>query len=510
MGCYGRSPWVSWSVLNVPFNPIIIVFFVYGLSFFTMGSALALEAGWRVGDRMMRRAMTALAFFALIHGLHEWFEMFVLIADIMAGVQPSLGINIARLAVLFISFAALVAAGCSLLCRSGIGRYRPVAIGLLTLSTIGVIVLTINLLPDWPTFLRAGDVWARYSLGITGATLTGIGLIQRGRDAAPINRAITRGLSLAGASLIVYGVLGQTAPPPSVLFPSTAYNTETFRAWFGFPVQLLRTAAAGVSTLGLLVALRAQESERTRAMEAATEAKLTAEARAREELARHEELQKALLRRMVAAQEEERSRIARELHDETGQTLTALSYRVAALSPGKPLAAGALEDLRVLTEKALGDLRGLVTDLRPAQLDDLGLAAALHWLSDQFRKRLGLDVEVTIEGRKTRLPRDIETTLFRIAQEALTNVVRHAGVDYAALHLIFGPESVMLEIEDSGQGFDVATAKAVGGDGGPAWGLIGMEERAASVGGLLDLNAEPGQGTLVSVTIPLPGVNNHD
>lgn len=497
-------------MLNVPFDPIIIVFFAYGLSFFTMGSALAFEAGWRGGDRMMRRAMVALAFFALVHGIHEWFEMFVRIADAMAGVQPALGVNIARVSALYISFAALVAAGCSLMCRSGRGRYRPLLVGLLTLSSIGVIVLALRLLPDWSTFLLTASVWSRYSLGMTGATITGIGFIRRGKDAAEINRAITRGFDLAGASLIVYGLLGQTAPPQSMLFPSTVYNADTFHALFGFPVQVLRTAAAGVATVGLLVALRAQEQERARAMEAATTARLAAEARARQEMARHEDLQKALLRRMVAAQEEERSRIARELHDETGQTLTALSYRVAALTPGKPLTTEASDDLRALTKKALGDLRGLVTDLRPAQLDDLGLAAALHWLGDEFHRRMGLDVEVAIEGRKSRLPRDIETTLFRIAQEALTNVVRHSGVDYATLHLGFGPSSVMLQIEDAGQGFDADTAKEVGGDGGPAWGLIGMEERAASVGGELILNSDPGQGTIVSVTIPIPGVNDHD
>ncbi len=317
-------------------------------------------------------------------------------------------------------------------------------------------------------------------------------------------------VALAGCALIVYGLVGQSAPPPSVLFPSTVYNADTFARLFGFPIQLLRSAAAAVTMVGLLAALRALELERQRTLRAAIEARLAAQAQAQEEMARREVLQTELLRRTVATQEEERARIARELHDHTGQTLTALAYRAAALEPvldgTNATAQELVGDLRQLTDQALADLRHLVTDLRPAQLDDLGLVAALHWLADQAHQRLGLEVTVEVAGRRARLPGEAETALFRIAQEAITNAARHAGVKHAQVCLEFAAEAVTLTVSDDGRGFDMAAVREDSRTPESVpWGLIGMEERAHVVGGELRLESAPGQGTTVSVRMPAPG-----
>jgi signal transduction histidine kinase len=322
---------------------------------------------------------------------------------------------------------------------------------------------------------------------------------------------VARGWLVGGIALAAYGLIGQSAPPPAEFFPATVYNSAVFGEWVGFPIQLLRVAMAIVATLGLVGALRALDRQRCRDLQLANEAKLKAQDLARQEIAQRAALQSELLRRTVAAQEHERERIARELHDETGQTISAIRYQVAALESAladdRSLAPEAIHSLETLTRQAFADLNRMVTDLRPAQLDDLGLVAAVHWLCDQADIRLGLKVDIRIQGRKTRLSREIETALFRVTQEALTNIARHAGVDTAKVSLTFSPLIVALEIIDQGVGFSQEQESDSPERG--AWGIVGMRERIASVGGVLELNSAPGQGTAICVMVPLTS-GEHD
>ncbi len=501
---------------NLFVDPIVPVFFVYGLAFYTMGLAVVLKSGGWIADRAVRRAMRLLAVFALIHGTHEWFEMFFRIGTAASGFVAPPALEMARTAVLMGSFAFLAAFGVETIYLHAPRALHRWTLGvLLAISATGVLAIILHYLPDWDTITRAADAWARYSLGAVGATIAGVGLLVQARD----NRraelyAVSRGWLVTGVALIVYGLVGQTASAPSVLFPSTVYNTQTFQHLFGFPIQLLRAAVAVTSTVGVLGALRALELERRRAERQATDARFAAQAEAQQALAQRETLQKELLRRTVGTQEDERARIARELHDGIGQTLTALVYRVTALEAlpdnGKPVTPEMVENVHQLATQAHADLRQLVTDLRPAQLDDLGLVAALHWLADQTRRQLDLDVSVVVDGRKKRLPGEIETTLFRIAQEALTNVVKYAEVDEACIRLSFEPKFVILEIIDHGVGFDVKAALDVEVTEREAWGLIGMQERATLAGGRLLLLSTPEKGSVVRVIIPMPGEHTHD
>lgn len=498
--------------MNVPLTaiePIVLVYFVYGLAFFSMGLALTFETTRHPAESIMRRAMVGLTLFGIIHGVHEWFEMFLQIEQTAYGRQIALWVEVVRLAVLLFSFGALAMSGCVLLCKRPKGRMGWIFPSIVAVYLVGLAFIVPDFVPDWNVLLNAVDAWTRYSIGVAGAAAAGLGLILHGRDQRNISPIIRRGLYIAGGALIAYGVIGQTVPAPSALFPSNLYNTETFQALFGFPVQLLRAGVAAVATGGLLIALREAEIERHRALEAANAARLAAEAQARDAIARREALQRELLRRTVAAQEAERARIARELHDQTGQMLTALTYRVAALDNGKPVTQHTVDELGQLADQALAELRHIVTDLRPAQLDDLGLVAALHWLADETRQRLRLDVQIAIQGRKVRLPDDVETTLFRIAQEALTNVARHAEVDIAHLKLVFEEGQVRMTVRDEGRGFAPAALLAAEPSGEPAWGLIGMGERAEAAGGELDVIAAEGSGVTVRVTIPLSGEAEH-
>ncbi len=226
------------------------------------------------------------------------------------------------------------------------------------------------------------------------------------------------------------------------------------------------------------------------------------------ELRRQQVLTQKLLRRTIAAQEEERARISRELHDEIGQTFTALGLSLERLTDTMTNedaeARKRLERSRALTEQSVLNLRRLITALRPGVLDKLGLAPALKWVSDQTLRPLG--VTVTIENNlQERLPREIETILFRIAQEAMNNVARHSQASRLTVRIWREDDLVMMTLTDDGQGFDpAAVSPEPGHDRG--LGLVGMQERTSLAGGQVTVNSAPRQGASVCVVIPVARV----
>lgn len=218
-----------------------------------------------------------------------------------------------------------------------------------------------------------------------------------------------------------------------------------------------------------------------------------------------EVLRGELLRRSVEAQEEERKRIARDLHDGIGQTFTALALGLAGVEemmPRDPATARTqIGVLRELSTRAIAEMRQMVADLRPPQLDDLGLIPALHWLADEWRERSHLDVRVQATGPRRRLSPEMETILFRIAQEAITNVAKHAQAQQAIVNLDFA-DPIELRIEDNGIGMtpNQIHRRAARHQG---WGLAGIQERAALVGGDLHIDSAPGCGTRLTIHLPL-------
>jgi signal transduction histidine kinase len=214
-----------------------------------------------------------------------------------------------------------------------------------------------------------------------------------------------------------------------------------------------------------------------------------------------------LVRKLVRAQDDERQRIARELHDETGQRLTALALGMAVLE-GQMDAGDAgrartlLQSLREVSDSALDELRNVMSNLRPAQLDDLGLVPALRWYVGQFAQRNpDMRVTLTADRQPERLSPERETALFRAAQESLSNVARHARADVVTVRLSHQGAIVRLEVIDNGAGFDPAMVRTHAE--GSGLGLAGMRERVALVGGRCTIASEPGQGTLVVVEVPV-------
>jgi len=216
---------------------------------------------------------------------------------------------------------------------------------------------------------------------------------------------------------------------------------------------------------------------------------------------------KSLSRELINSQEAERQRISQELHDEFGQALTAISLDLGIIE--RELTPGCPTDIK----KRVGETRGmadeldqmigeLALNLRPSLLDDLGLLPTLNWYVDRFSKRAEIKASIESVGGEKRLPSEIETALYRIVQEALTNVAKHADADEVSLRLNHHHDRIIVSIEDDGRGFDLNklhNAKVPF----QGLGLIGMGDRTALLGGLLDIQSHPGEGTRIEVNIPL-------
>jgi signal transduction histidine kinase len=208
-------------------------------------------------------------------------------------------------------------------------------------------------------------------------------------------------------------------------------------------------------------------------------------------------IQRNVFRRVVGAQEEERRRLARELHDETGQALTSILLGLKALEDrqGEDLSK-TVADVRELVVQTLQDVRRLAVELRPKALDDFGLEPALERLATGFSEQTGIEVELETQVGG-RLPNDVETVLYRIVQEALTNVVKHARASRVSILVTRKNGSVAAVIEDDGKGFDPVSVRENG------VGLLGMRERVALLEGRLSIESREGAGTTLAVEVPL-------
>ena len=209
---------------------------------------------------------------------------------------------------------------------------------------------------------------------------------------------------------------------------------------------------------------------------------------------------------IINAQEEERKRVARELHDETSQIMTSLLVSLAILEESitSQQARDRIAETRQLAHQTLRAIRNLSLDLRPSALDDLGLLPALRWYIKEYQQKCAIEVDFQASGFKERLPAELETVLYRIVQEALTNVARHAQARKVTVRLEESEHEIHAIISDNGRGFDAEKIKKMPGAGQEhGWGLVGMHERASLLDGTLTITSQPEQGTTIDVSIPL-------
>jgi two-component system, NarL family, sensor kinase len=229
-------------------------------------------------------------------------------------------------------------------------------------------------------------------------------------------------------------------------------------------------------------------------------------------LERTAELQK-LSQRLLTVQDEERRKIARDLHDSTGQTLTALKINVSLLQAdckAEPARLAILSDVMQLTDNALEEIRTLSYLLHPPLLDEVGFACAAEWFIEGFAKRTGITIQAKITDSPARLPKKVEIALFRVLQESLTNVHRHSGASEASILFRRDTEAVVLEVRDFGKGIPEERLRLLHGVSAETGvGLPGMRERLHEFNGRLEIESDHG-GTTMKATVPLaaaPSIN---
>jgi signal transduction histidine kinase len=475
---------------------LIGVFFFYGLAFFSMGLAILIEVT-RASELDFAQALKLLAGFGLVHGSHEWLEMGLIIQTSLTGKVEEDWVLYLRLILLGISFLLLVAFGARLIIGPGKTRLKVMMILMvLCLWGLGLAVILSNT-PPTRAQLVAADVYTRYSLAIPGAALTTWGLLLQRRVFQKLGMPrFGLDVAIAAVAFALYGGIGQLFASPSTIFPSEFFNATAFLDWFRFPIQGFRALMAIIAAVFIIRSLRAFDEENRRRIRALSNAQMAERERL---IATRAEL----LHRTVQAQELERRRIAHDLHDETGQTLTALGLGLRGLTqtiPAQPeRAVRQAQELESLATKGIAELQRMVSGLHPPQLDELGLLAALRWFAQEISNRYELPVSVSGSPDVGQISDEIRLVLFRIVQEAITNTVRHARATHVQVSLDITDALIQLEIADDGQGFDVNSV--LGGSERQCIGLLGMIERSNLVGGDCQIRSEPGLGTTVEVRI---------
>ena len=344
----------------------------------------------------------------------------------------------------------------------------------------------------------------RIAAELTGARYSALGVIDRG--GRELERFVTFGIGEADRAAIgelprgrgILGVLIEDATPlrlddlmadpRAVGFPP---NHPPMRSFLGVPVM-----TRGVAFGNLYLAEKQPEGSFT---DEDQEIVTLLAAQAAVAIENAGSVRRDALRRAVRAQEAERKRLARELHDETGQALTSILLGLAAVESSKSAeeAHAAAGELRSLVVETLQSVRRLAVELRPSALDDFGLEPALRRLGATVREGGTLDVQVETRLGAVRLPADVETALYRIVQEALTNAVKHAGANHVSVVVTRKSTSVHVMIEDDGSGFDLRAAST------PGLGLLGMRERVELLDGTFEIDTAPGAGTTLIVELPL-------
>ncbi|HYM92154.1 MAG TPA: histidine kinase, partial [bacterium] len=346
------------------------------------------------------------------------------------------------------------------------------------LSALHEVAQALNLLPLRTVEETSQDIVQRIAAATGGRCRLDL---DPGGDGPPETRAASTGSQDGGDGLLHAGLVGE---------PLVIQGRRIGTLWLDpGPTGFTEGNPTLVSIIASQVAVAVEN------------AKLYEEVRDRGALRRQ------LLERIVTAQEEERHRIARELHDEIGQALTALVMQLGAITAAPPLDAAALRNrlagIREMTSQTIGEVRRLMLNLRPAVLDDLGLVPAIRWYAEAYLRPAGVEARVSVVGLEEhqRLPGHLELVAFRLTQEALTNVLRHARATHVTITLERKNGTLALSISDNGCGFDVEKRRMPGQRGG--WGLVGMRERAALLGGSVAVTSHPGHGTHVTVMIPI-------
>jgi len=474
---------------------MVLVFFIYGLAFFCMGFAIALESGQSSGLRLAG-ALPFLAAFGILHGLTEWSDTLLLVQAAVPATISMDSLRLARTILMGVSTLALVQFGSSLLrgaeapekrgrvatsvLRWTLG-YAPALLGLAWLAVL-VLLSAIGYPVGSRQWLTHADIWARFLLYLPGSVLAGTGLISEARRLEEADFAnIARDARFAAATFFLNALVAGLVVPPGQQLPDLALDYDRFQSLFGVPVQLLRALSAVAIAFFMLRVLRVFRFKTQRQVEEAE-------------------------RRRLLAALEERERIAREMHDGIAQVVGFLNLRIRVarqmLSSGRLADAEAeLDQIQRIVREAYSDIRQSIGSLRTATGLEQGLEAAIRESAADFSDQNGIPVELALdEGKGISFPQEAEVQLVRIVQEALTNVRKHARATKVWIRLERHDGAALLAVEDDGIGFDPSGSDA---RRRRCFGLETMRERAESIGARMEVISVPGEGTRVQVRLPL-------
>ncbi len=482
--------------MSMILNEFSFIYFVYGLAFFSMGLTILVEI-LRAGIEDARDLLP-LAVFGIVHGSHEWLEIALYLENIInGGISP--GWEIVRNVLLAFSFASLIGYGVRVLSAQSRKYMNDFVMG----STMLVIyVIAIFFAGAFPSlnntnWVIAADTMARFILASPGALITSLAISFQARDFLNEGRdSISQPMRWAGIGFGLYGLTQFLGPVLKLL-------TETQNLTSGivkYPIPTIRAILAILITLSIIRMTQSLELERRHQLEKAQQDRMEALEAVQREMQIRNDLRKELLRRTVILQEEDRTRISRALHDDTAQILTAFNANLATLKlhvPDEKSAQTILDRLSDLSDQMSDSIYKMVKDLRPAQLDELGIHAALEALILQDEKYLGLKIDFQYNEICERLDPVLETVIYRIVQESLTNTARYAESGEVEVRLIADDNQISIEIEDQGKGFDPDGKLKAG------FGLMGLEERTKSLGGQFTVSSAPNQGTTISAVFSI-------
>lgn len=523
----------------MPGPRLVVVFFVYGLAFFAMGLAIALEAR-RTTELRLASTLKYLAAFGLLHAAVEWIDMWLLLPWPLAATTAS-ALRVIRLALFAASTVLLAVFGTSLIGALD-ARYRwirwiPLALLLVwlgywavgphltplatarwtptELSCLrchdGVVPPPAGPTTGWVPSMTVGDIWVRYLFYLPASAFAAAALWMQGRRFVQAGyRRIARDCAWMAGAFAANGLVAGLIVPPAQFGLAVWLNYDRFLSIVGVPPQVFRAALAVTIALFGVRILRVFDIEYARRLGEAQAGQLRAQAealevarRAAEELEakvkdRTEELFEQVRRLAIL---EERDRLAREMHDSLGQVLgfVNLKAKVAEdlITRGRLAEAGGeLGQMRAAVQEAYEDVRQAILSLRTTP-QARGLRAGLQDYVQRLRDQTGLDIRMEWAD-DLHLPPAVEAQVIRIVQEALTNVRKHAQAHHAAVRFARDGGGVTVTISDDGRGFDLA---AVEGAKGMRFGLLTMRERAESIGGTLEITSAPGHGTVVRLRL---------
>jgi signal transduction histidine kinase len=460
-----------------------------------MGLAMVMELQ-RAPLLAEARILRPLAAFGFLHGIHEWYEAFLLHSELTEASFPpwaewiSLALLVSSYLVLF-----LFALEALKLVPHPLPRLLRITRSVLGLYFISFLIGLVISYPESGIQHHMLEGLTRYIVAIPSSLLAALGLHYVGRDARARSPRLERAMNSTAYGFGLYGITHLIVEPLPI-FPGNILNADTFQSLFKFPIEILWMIATIWITIALIAASREADRVRQAQLFAAQQAQVTA-------LEKQQEARKNLLEYIIRAREDERTRIARELHDDTAQTLAAFSFQLASLRNSLPPGSDPFqmaEQLLALNQHAAQEIYTIITDLRPTHLDELGLVSAIRFLADRYQSAQGFDFQVLVNGPVRRLKPNIETMLFRVTQEALANTVRHAGDKVGTVELNYNPDRILLRVQDRGKGFD-PMEEFVPPRG---LGLAGIRERVEAVGGSLRIESSASRGTTIEITIPTP------